>query len=120
MVIFILWNILSAPVLRPQVVSSFYITSFLTGLIFVFGPFFFGFLGFTRFFAWMVSWGVLVILNGLLDMYVLDAGAGGTESLGPITLLALPLFVIVGIADEIRYRIKSRKLRESRQQKIST
>jgi hypothetical protein len=69
---------------------------------------------------WIASWLVLYILDGLIEKYIFGAGAGGTESLGPVMLLALPLFVIVGIADEIRYRIKLRKLKETGQQKIST
>ena|SRR3990167_8249041 len=85
-------------------------TLLFTGSIFILGPFIAGFLGFTRFFSWMLSWGVLTILNGLVDKYLLGAGAGGSEYLGPVMLLALPLFLLIGIADEIRYRVKSRKV----------
>lgn len=116
MLVYILLTTLSRSALWPGAVA----TSFFVGLIFIFGPFFFGFLGFTRFFAWMVSWGILVVLEGLLEQYVFNVGANGSESLGPVMLLFLPIFVIVGIADEIRYRIKSRKLKENGQQKIST
>lgn len=57
----------------------------------------------------MLSWGVLVVLNGLFDKFVLGAGSHGEEYLGPAMLLALPIFVFIGIADEVRYRIKLKK-----------
>ena len=100
MTIFIVWETLSYPPSWPGAVT----TSFFASLIFIFGPFFFGFLGFTRFFAWMVSWGILVIFEGLLEHYIFNVGANGSESLGPAMLLFLPIFVIVGIADQYRVR----------------
>ena len=63
---------------------------------------------FKRFLLWMLSWVVLVILNGIFDEFILGAGSHGEEYLGPAMLLAFPIFLVVGIADEIRYRIKSR------------
>ena len=106
MLIYMIAEVLSASVLWFGRIM----TLFFTSLVFIFGPFIAGFLGFTRFFSWMLSWGVLVILNGLIDKYFLGAGAGGSEYLGPVMLLALPLFLLIGIADEIRYKVKSRKI----------
>ena len=78
-------------------------------LIFLFGPFVFGFLGFTRFFAWTLSWEILVILSDI-GYYLFYTGPKGGESLGSPVLLLLPLFLIIGIADEIRHWVKSRKV----------
>lgn len=106
MLVYIIAGVLSTSVLWFGRIM----TLFFTGLAFILGPFIAGFLGFTRFFSWMLSWGVLVILNGLVDKYLLGVGAGGSEYLGPVMLLALPLFLLIGIADEIRYRVKLRKV----------
>ena len=78
-------------------------------LIIIFAPFVFGFLGFTRFFAWIVSWEILVILSDVA-YNTFWAGAKGGESLGSPLLLTLPLFLLAGIADEIRCRIKLRRV----------
>ncbi len=56
----------------------------------------------------MLSWGVLVILNGLFDKFWLGAGSHGQEYLGPAMLLTFPIFFLIGVIDEIWYRIKSR------------
>ena len=106
MLIYMIAGVLSASVLWFGRIM----TLFFTSLVFILGPFIAGFLGFTRFFSWMLSWGVLVILNGLVDKYFLGAGAGGSEYLGPVMLLTLPLFLLIGTADEIRYKVKSRKI----------
>ena len=106
MLIYMIAGVLSASVLWFGRIM----TLFFTSLVFILGPFIAGFLGFTRFFSWMLSWGVLVILNWLVDKYFLGAGAGGSEYLGPVMLLTLPLFLLIGTADEIRYKVKSRKI----------
>lgn len=81
------------------------------GFFFIFCLFFAGFLGYLRFFLWVFSWEILYVLNGLVDKFIFRAGANGTEYLGPVMLLAMPLFLIIGVVDEILYQIRSRKIK---------
>lgn len=68
-----------------------------------------GFFGLSRFGMWLVSWQTLYILDLLYETFVMHVGARGEESLGPIMLLPLPIFFLIGLVDEIIYRVRLKK-----------
>ena len=104
MLVLALVQMLSVPVLWPGRIASILLIS----LIFAAGPFIAGYFGFTRFFAWIFSWCILYFLGNFLLGLSLAPG-GNSENIGSPLIFTLPVFLLIGIADEIRCHFQSRR-----------